>query len=279
MRNLKGFNPAFLLSVFKKVAIGCSQCRQWWDCSVEHATLVRGDHVLDVDESVVAAVHLEKLERFLNEVAEVLLLALRVVDAVAHVDVLLLEEVHDGEDLTVIGHKGLTDGVAALDEGLKDVERGGDDRGVTRVQSRCDRLKVNDFFQISLTLDRDDQLGNDGEDLGLTVVEKVKNALAREEAVRLLLLTDALHEDGQVVMVVELLNFNLPGNSVRRAVLDLDRQISAVVETTELGRRDGSLLDGSSLGLLGSGPLDGLVQGGGVATTALTALGVLYTIK
>ena len=248
------------------------------DCSVEHATLERGDHVLDVDESVVAAVHLEKLERFLNEIAEVLLLALRVVDAVAHVDVLRLEEVHDGEDLTVVGHKGLTDGIAALDEGLKDVERGDDDLVVTGVQSGCERLKLNDF-QISLTLDRDDELGDDGEDLSLTVLEKVKNALAREEAVRLLLLTDALHEDGEVVMVVELLNFNLPHNFVGRSVLNLDREISAVVETTELGGWDGSLLDGASLGLLGSGLLDGLVQGGGVSTTAFTALGVLYKKK
>jgi len=80
-------------------------------------------------------------------------------------------------------------------------------------------------------------------------------------------------------MVVELLNFNLPGDSVRRAVFDLDREISPVVETTELRRRDGSLLDGASLGLLRSGPAHSLVQGRGVATTALTTLGVFYTKK
>ena len=87
-------------------------------CSVEHTALVGGDHVLDVNESVVATVLLEKLECLLDKVAEVLLLALGVVDSVALVEVLLLEEVHDGQNLAVVGHEGLADGVTAPDEGL-----------------------------------------------------------------------------------------------------------------------------------------------------------------
>jgi len=51
--------------------------------SVEHARLVCGDHVLDVDEGVVAAVALEHLERLLDEVAHVFPLLLAVVNAVA----------------------------------------------------------------------------------------------------------------------------------------------------------------------------------------------------
>ena len=81
--------------------------------SVEHAALVGGDHILDVNESVVTTVHLEHFESLLDEVTEVLLLALRVVDVVAHVQVLSLEEVHDGQNLTVVGHEGLANSVTA----------------------------------------------------------------------------------------------------------------------------------------------------------------------
>ncbi len=74
-----------------------------------------------------------------------------------------------------------------------------------------------------LTLDRDDELWNDGEDLGLSVFEQVMDALDSEEAVWFLLLTDALHKDGQVMMVVKLANLDLPSDLVGAAVLNLDR--------------------------------------------------------
>merc|ERR1719326_448050 len=67
--------------------------------SVEDARLVRGDHVLDVDEGVLAAVQLKHLERLDDQVAERLALLLRVVDAVAEVEVAVLEDVEDREDL------------------------------------------------------------------------------------------------------------------------------------------------------------------------------------
>ena len=79
---------------------------------------------------------LEHLEGLHDEVAKVLSLALAVVDSVTLVQVLGLEEVHDGENLTVVGHEGLADGVAAEDKLLQDVEGGGNDGGVTGVQSR-----------------------------------------------------------------------------------------------------------------------------------------------
>ena len=77
---------------------------------------------------------LENLEGLLDQIAEVLLLALRIVNAVALVQVLLLEEVHDGQDLAVVGHERLTNGVAAEDEGLEDVEGRGDNLVITGVQ-------------------------------------------------------------------------------------------------------------------------------------------------
>ena len=104
--------------------------------SVKHAALVGGDHVLNVNECIISAVRLEEFESLDNQVAEVLTLALTVVDSITLVQVFGLEEVHDGENLTVVGHEGLADGVAAEDKLLQDVEGGGDDEGVTRVQSR-----------------------------------------------------------------------------------------------------------------------------------------------
>ena len=104
--------------------------------SVEYTALISRDHVLDVDESIVASVHLEELERLLDQIAEVLLLALGVIDAVTHVEVVRLEQVHDGKDLTVIRHESFTDGITALDEGLEHMERRADDLVITSVQSR-----------------------------------------------------------------------------------------------------------------------------------------------
>ena len=104
--------------------------------SVKHAALVGGDHVLNVNECIISAVRLEEFESLDNQVTEVLTLALTVVDSITLVQVLGLEEVHDGENLTVVGHEGLADGVAAEDKLLQDVEGGGNDEGVTSVQSR-----------------------------------------------------------------------------------------------------------------------------------------------
>ena len=105
-------------------------------CSVKHAALVGGDHVLNVNECIISAVRLEQFESRHNQVAQVLTLALAVVDLISLVQVLGLEEVHDGENLTVVWHEGLADGIAAKDKVLQDVEGGGNDGGVTGVQGR-----------------------------------------------------------------------------------------------------------------------------------------------
>jgi len=86
--------------------------------SVEDAGLVRGDHVLDVDEGILAAVGLEKLKCLLDQVTNVEPLTLRVVNLVAQVVVDLLEHVHHGQDLAVVGHKGLANGVGAGHQSL-----------------------------------------------------------------------------------------------------------------------------------------------------------------
>lgn len=81
--------------------------------SIEHATLVGGDHVFDVDEGVLEYIVwgecyfssslLEEFECFLDEVTGVLSLALIVVDLVSDVGVGVFVEVHDGEELPVVG--------------------------------------------------------------------------------------------------------------------------------------------------------------------------------
>lgn len=100
-------------------------CRQtlvrfhnWRLRSVKYAALIGGDHILDVDECVLTTVNLEELECLLNQVSQVLSLSLAVVDLVTEVVVADLEKVEDGEDLSVVGDEGLTDGVGAGDEGL-----------------------------------------------------------------------------------------------------------------------------------------------------------------
>ena len=104
--------------------------------SVKHAALIGGDHVLDVNKCIFSTVHLKKLESLLNQVAKVIALALTVIDLITQIYVRCLEQVHNRENLTVVGHEGLADGVAAEDKVLQDVEGGGNDGGVTGVQGR-----------------------------------------------------------------------------------------------------------------------------------------------
>ena len=102
--------------------------------SVEHTALISRHHVLDVDEGVFAAVLLKHFEGCLDQISEVHLLALGVYDGVADVLVVLLEQVEDGKDLTVVGHECLTDGLRAEDESLEDLERDHDNLRVASVQ-------------------------------------------------------------------------------------------------------------------------------------------------
>jgi hypothetical protein len=127
-----------------------------------------------------------------------------------------------------------------------------------------------------LTLNGDDQLGDDGEDLRAALLEHVKHALDGQEAVGVLLLADTFEEDGQVVVVVELGDVNLPVNAVLRAVFNGDGEVTAVVEATELRRGDGSALGGSSLGFLGRWLVLGLEQRACLASEAFTAFQNVY---
>ena len=109
--------------------------------------------------------------------------------------------------------------------------------------------QVNCYKGMVLTLDRDDELGDDGEHLGTALFQHVESTLEREESVRVSLLSDTFEEDGEVMVVVKLSHIHFPVDSVVAAMLNSDGEVSAVVEAAELGRCYQSLLGGSSLRL------------------------------
>ena len=127
-----------------------------------------------------------------------------------------------------------------------------------------------------LTLDGDDELGDDGENLSTTLLKHVEDTLDGEESVWVLLLTDTLEENGEVMMVVELLDLNLPVDTVLRAVLNGDGEISTVVEAAELASGNGAIVESTSPGLLRRRLFLGLEKADSAATETLTLLDGCY---
>ena len=79
--------------------------------SVEHAGFVSGTHVLDVDECVFTTVHFEDFKRLLDVITKVQRFALAILDLVAQVGVFDLHQIEDGQNLSVVGHQGLSNSV------------------------------------------------------------------------------------------------------------------------------------------------------------------------
>jgi len=75
----------------------------------------------------------EKLKGRLNQIAEVGTLALRIVDLIAKVCVRSLEQIHHRQDLSVVGHKSLTNCVRAGNECLENFKRYGNNLRITGV--------------------------------------------------------------------------------------------------------------------------------------------------
>jgi len=88
--------------------------------------------------------------------------------------------------------------------------------------------------QMCFTLNRDDKLRDDWEDLSTTLFEHIEDTLDCKEAVWVLLFSNAFEEDGQVMMVIKLLDFNLPIDLVLWAMLNGYWEVTSIVETTEL---------------------------------------------
>lgn len=101
---------------------------------------------------------------------------------------------------------------------------------------------------MKLTLDWDDQLRDNGEDLWATLFEHVSDTLDGEEAVGVVFLTDAFKEDRKVMMVIKLGNVNFPVDFVLRSMLDGNWQVSTVVESAEFTWGDDALSGSTSFG-------------------------------
>jgi len=58
--------------------------------------------------------------------------------------------------------------------------------------------------------------------------------LHSEETVWVTFLSDALHEDWEIVVIIELANLDLPLDLVAWSVLNLDGEVSTIIESAEL---------------------------------------------
>lgn len=112
------------------------------------------------------------------------------------------------------------------------------------------RAATNALTRTTLTFDGDDQLRNHGEHFGTSLFKHVEYSLDSQESVRVLLFSDAFEEDGQVMVVVQLLDFNFPVNFILRTVLNSNWKITSVIESSEFTGRNVSCIECSSSGLL-----------------------------
>lgn len=141
----------------------------------------------------------------------------------------------------------------------------------SRVFKAAKRVRVK-WVNRFLTLNRDDQLGNNWKDLSATLLKHVEDTLDGEESVWVLLFTDTLKEDWEIMMIVELLDLHFPVDAELRTVLNGNREISAVVESTELRRWNASVIESTSNWFLSSRAILWLIQTNSLSTKTLTFL-------
>ena len=109
----------------------------------------------------------------------------------------MLEKVHYGKELSVVGDEALCEDVRGLNK-LLQVPQGlnNDLRG----------------FGTKRLLDRDDKLRQDREDLVFTLGNERGKSLVCQEPEGVLCFTQAVEEDGEVVMVVQEAHIHFPRN-------------------------------------------------------------------
>jgi len=203
-------------------------------------------------------VHLKQFQCLLDQISKVVSLSLTVVDFVAQVCILDFEKVHDWQDLSVVGYECLSNGVRAGHEGLQNFESNGDDLWVSCVQGG---------------LDWDNELWDDWEDLGTTLLKHIEDTVHGQESVWIHFLSDTLEEDWQVMMVIELLDLDLPINLVLwTKMLNCNGQITAIVEKSELTHWDLSPAGCASYWLLGLWLKLWHIQASALSTETVTLL-------
>ena len=97
------------------------------------------------------------------------------------------------------------------------------------------------MLRLEGTLNRNDKLGQDSQNFVFASNDQLVTAAVSQELGWLCWLSETLKKDGQVVMVVEHLNFDLPLNLSCRAIEVNDNwHVISFVKHLELGRWDNS---------------------------------------
>lgn len=118
-------------------------------------------------------------------------------------------------------HERLADELAGYNQLLQNLQRDGNDGGVTGVERR---------------LQGDDELRNDRKNFLAAVLKHVEHTLDCEEAVGLFLFPQPVKKDGKVVMEIQLFDFHLPLDAVAdAAMLDGNGQVASFVKAAEFG--------------------------------------------
>lgn len=106
--------------------------------------------------------HLEQLKGLLDQVSQVVRFPLAVINFVTQVVVTSFKQVHNWQNLSVIGDKCFADGIGAGDKTLQNLK------------GNCNNLRVSG---VESGLDGNDQLRNDRKDFGTSLLKHVENSL------------------------------------------------------------------------------------------------------
>ena len=90
--------------------------------SIENARFVSWYHVLDVNEGVLTSMNLECLKSLLDNITQILAFSLTVVNLIANIGILGLEQIHDWQNLPVVRNQSFTDVLTTSDQGLDNLQ-------------------------------------------------------------------------------------------------------------------------------------------------------------
>lgn len=121
--------------------------------------------------------------------------------------------------MSIVRNQGFTNHFARLKQVLDDFQSDSDHIRMTCIQGG---------------FNGDDQLGNHRQDLVASLLQHFVHTHDAQEAVRVVLFTDTIEENGQVMVVVQFFTRNFPHNLVADTrVVDFNGQVSTVIESAE----------------------------------------------